>query len=151
MPTPASIAAPWPPATSRPLAGRRAPCLAGLIDGSPSIFEPGERIFDESDRADSLYEVMEGMVRTLRIGQGSRRMICEFIVPGELFGLESAATYSCSAEAVDQATMVRYERTRLESRALVDRAIATQLQSWFTLRGEQATARLLLLARASAD
>ena len=150
MPTLASNAVAWPPPTSGSLPGRRSPRLAGVIDGLPATFEPGQRIFDESDRADSLYEVMGGMVRTLRLGQGGRRMICEFIVPGELFGLESAATYRCSAEAVDQARMMRYERARLESRALVDRAVATQLQSWFTLRGEQATGRLLLRARASA-
>ncbi len=149
MPTPASIGVAWSPPTL-PVPDRRAPRLAGLVDGSPSTFDPGERVFEEADKADSLYEVMEGMVRTLRIGQGGRRMICEFIVAGELFGLESATTHGCSAEAVDRATMVRYERARLESRALVDRAVATQLQAWFTLRGEQATGRLLLLARASA-
>lgn len=127
-----------------------APSLAGLAEGPPSRFAPGERVFDEQDEADCLYEVVGGVVRTLHFGRNGGRTIYGFFVPGQIFGLESQSAHRCSAEAVGEAQVTRYRRARLENVALSDRAVATQLWAWLTWSGEQATARLVVMARGSA-
>jgi CRP-like cAMP-binding protein len=126
------------------------PRLAALVGGAPSWFGPGERVFDEGDRADWLYEVVGGTVRTLHFGHNGGRMIFGFFVPGDLFGLESKPAHRCSAEAVGEASVARYCRARLEGLALIDRSVALQLWSWLTVSAERASARLVVLARGTA-
>ncbi|HWD66913.1 MAG TPA: helix-turn-helix domain-containing protein [Caulobacteraceae bacterium] len=135
---------------AQPPRGNSAPRLAGLVDGTLSNLGPGERVFDEEDRADCLYEVVGGIVRTLHVGPGGGRTIYGFFISGEIFGLESRPAHRCSAEAVGEASVARYKRAHLEKLALVDRTVATQLWSWLTSSGEQASVRQALLARGNA-
>ena len=137
--------------TPRATNARLGPHLARLADKSLSTYGPGERVFAEEDRADCVYEVMGGVVRTLHFGRDGRRTVYGFFVPGEMFGFENRDVHRCSAEAVGDVIVARYERARLERGfALVDRAVATQLWEWLADSSEQATARIDLLARGNA-
>ncbi|HEY3889932.1 MAG TPA: helix-turn-helix domain-containing protein [Caulobacteraceae bacterium] len=149
MSMPASVA---PVSMERPGAerSRLAPHLATLADRSLSTFAPGEPVFAEEDRADCVYEVMGGVVRTLHFGRSGRRTVYGFFVPGEMFGFENRVVHRCSAEAVGAVIVARYERARLEREALADRTVATQLWEWLAGSSEQATARIDLLARGNA-
>jgi CRP-like cAMP-binding protein len=147
---PAASVLPFWREPERTPAARLAPRLAALADRTLSTFCPGERVYAEEDRADCVYEVMGGVVRTLHFGRDGRRTVYGFFVPGEIFGFENRAVRRCSAEAVSDVIVARYGRARLEGIALVDRAVATQLWSWLAGSSEQVTARIDLLARGNA-
>jgi CRP-like cAMP-binding protein len=67
-----------------------------------------------------------------------------------MFGFETRGVHRCSAEAVGDVIVARYERARLERVALVDRVVANQLWEWLAGGSEHATARIDLLARGNA-
>jgi CRP/FNR family nitrogen fixation transcriptional regulator len=137
-------------ATARPDGAPCSPSLPALL-GERLAFGPGDTVFAEQEPAGRLYAVIDGLVRTLRVDRGGRRIVYGFYAPGEVFGLESGPAHRCAAEAVGETQVARYERARLETRAMADRAMATRLWRWLTLSGEQANARLALLAHGSAE
>ena len=90
------------------------------------------------------------MVRTTTLTSDGRRVIRGFHVPGEIFGVESGRTRACSAEAVCDTYLVRFERARLETLADTDRAVGHELLSWVLLSGDRIAQRVSLLGRGSA-
>jgi len=128
---------------------RFAPHLGPFADRPLSTYGPGEPVYAEEDSADFFYEVMGGIVRTLHLGRDGRRTLYGFFVPGEVFGFEKRDVHRCSAEAVGDVIVARYERAYLERVALVDRTVA-QLWDWLAGSSEHATARIDLLARGNA-
>jgi CRP-like cAMP-binding protein len=117
------------------------PILADLIDGPPGTYSAGQTVFACGVKADSIYEVVSGVVRTVHLRANGRRIICGFFVPGEIFGLESGADHPASAEAVTEARVVRYQRARLEYMTVLDRRVASQLWIWLDFCGGQAGGR----------
>lgn len=80
------------------LVSRRSNRPAG--DGPVSVFTAGETIYDEGDRATSLYQIKFGCVRIYRILADGRRQICAFQYAGETFGFEPDGQHHFFAEAV---------------------------------------------------
>ncbi|MDB5482556.1 MAG: Crp/Fnr family transcriptional regulator [Caulobacteraceae bacterium] len=116
----------------------------------PAAFAGGDTIYAQEDAADFIYEVIEGMVRTARLGMDGRRIVHGFFVAGDIFGLEPNGAHSCSAETVCAARIASCERSQIERRAMADRAVATEFWSWLLKSAEQAGAHMCLLARATA-
>lgn len=84
-------------------------------------------IFGEGERANHIYQVLEGVVRTCRFTSDGRRQIEDFHLAGEYFGLETGAEHTCSAEAVGPATVQLLKRSTLDELATQDVAVARQL------------------------
>ena len=113
-------------------------------------YASGETIYAQGDRADRIYEVVAGMVRTVCTTRDGRRVVHDFFVPGDVFGLAGARTHASTAEAVVDSRLKHCERVSAERLALVDEAAATTLWSWLTRGIEHATARASLLAHSDA-
>src|SRR5215208_3265565 len=80
-------------------------CLAlsigsGAFPGRPTLetlflpqfaetFAPGRALFWDGDGAGHVFLVLEGCLRTYRIGQDGRRTILGFSYPGDLLGVSS--------------------------------------------------------------
>jgi CRP/FNR family nitrogen fixation transcriptional regulator len=66
----------------------------------PTTFAEGDTIYAQEDAADHIYELIEGVVRTARLGPDGRRIVHGFFVHGDIFGLEPNGSHVCSAETV---------------------------------------------------
>src|ERR1700761_9191186 len=80
---------------------RLAPMLARMAPVSPATaYAEGDTIYTQEGAAQFIYEVIEGMVRTARLGTDGRRIVHGFFVPGDIFGIEPNGVHACSAETV---------------------------------------------------
>jgi CRP-like cAMP-binding protein len=127
-----------------PMLARMAPVFP------PTAFAEGDTIYAQEDTAEYVYEVVQGVVRTARLGVDGRRIVHGFFVPGDIFGLEPNGSRACSAETVCPARIASCERCEIERRALADRAVATEFWSCLLKSAEQAGAHMSLLARSTA-
>jgi CRP-like cAMP-binding protein len=110
----------------------------------------GETIYAEGDAAERIYEVVGGLVRTVRTTRDGRRMVEAFFVPGDVFGLTGECAHASTAEAVVRSRVSHCERTSAQSSAFTDRDAAAALWSWMARNVERAAARGPLLARGDA-
>jgi CRP/FNR family nitrogen fixation transcriptional regulator len=82
--------------------------------GSIVNFARNETLFDEGEEMTAFYRVVSGVVRLCRLTEDGKRQIAGFRLPGDLIGMEWTDTYEMTAEAVRDAAVVRYARTRLD-------------------------------------
>jgi CRP/FNR family transcriptional regulator len=76
--------------------------------------DPRQMIFHEGDTADHVFNVTDGTVKLYKLLLDGRRQITGFLLPGDFLGLASRRTYSYSAEAIDEVSLCRFPRRRLE-------------------------------------
>ena len=112
--------------------------------------QPGETLFYEGDRSDSLYILTEGCVRLSKMLVDGRRQITGFLFPSDFLGLALRERYAYSAEAVESAALCRYPKNRLE--ALLDQFPAMERRLLAVASNELAAAQdqMLLLGRKTA-
>jgi CRP/FNR family transcriptional regulator, nitrogen fixation regulation protein len=72
-----------------------------------------QALFHEGDSARDLFKVVTGAVRSCRLLTDGRRQISAFAL-GDFIALELADTYGSTAEAVSDATVMRYSRHAVE-------------------------------------
>jgi CRP-like cAMP-binding protein len=90
-------------------------------------FARNAEIYGEGEQADYLYKVVKGTVRTYKVLNDGRRQIGAFYLPGDMFGLESGAEHSFSAEAITNATVLVIRRNAVTALAARDTSVARQL------------------------
>lgn len=112
--------------------------------------QPGETLFFEGDRSDSLYILTEGCVRLSKMLADGRRQITGFLFPSDFLGLALRERYAYSAEAVETVALCRYPKNRLE--ALLDQFPAMERRLLAVASNELAAAQdqMLLLGRKTA-
>jgi CRP/FNR family nitrogen fixation transcriptional regulator len=54
---------------------------------------------------------LEGVVRISRTLKNGHRQVLEFILPGELFGLENSGAYTATADAIDEVVVLRSSKS----------------------------------------
>ena len=119
--------------------------------GQPRILPKGEELFAEGDPADYFYKVVSGTIRTCKLLSDGRRQIDAFHLPGDIFGLEAGAEHRFTAEALGDATLVAFRRSRLAELTAADPTFANQvLASMMTCLG-RAQDHMLLLGRKTAQ
>ena len=121
--------------TPTPGVSRLAPSLILTLRGEETIYRQDQPV-------GFLYEVVIGLVRAVRLAADGRRVVQDFFVPGDVFGLEHGERHLCAAEAVGETRVARCERRALD-RALGEEAAARPLWSWMTLAAERAQAWLV--------
>jgi CRP/FNR family transcriptional regulator, nitrogen fixation regulation protein len=83
------------------------------VVGATKTYSRDEEIFAEGDRADYVFRVVSGVVRTTRALADGRRQIADFYLPGDVFGVEPAAEWSATAEAVGDVVLVVARRSSI--------------------------------------
>lgn len=121
------------------------------VMGATMNFARNSEVYGEGERADYLYKVLSGMIRTSKILADGRRQIGSFYMPGDLFGLEVGDEHTFSAEAVTTSKVVVIKRSALIARAARDPEIARQL--WAVTGSELARVqdRTLALVRSAQE
>jgi CRP/FNR family nitrogen fixation transcriptional regulator len=98
-----------------------APACAGPVERMESFgtlreYAADDTIYRQHETADHWYLIVNGAARKCTQISDGRRQIVDFLLPGDLFGFETAAIRKCSAECVaPDTTVVRYQRQRMES------------------------------------
>jgi CRP/FNR family transcriptional regulator len=75
---------------------------------------PGEVLFTEGDEANSVYEIVSGMLRLVKLLPDGRRQITGFLSAGHLLGLAPEGIHVYTAEAITDVTVCRYGRAAFE-------------------------------------
>jgi CRP/FNR family transcriptional regulator, nitrogen fixation regulation protein len=72
-----------------------------------------QEVFGEGEPADHVYKVVRGAVRGFRVLSDGRRQICDFYLPGDIFGIERGAEHRITAEALTDTILVVSRRSAL--------------------------------------
>jgi CRP-like cAMP-binding protein len=109
-----------------------------------------EVIVAQGDRATYCYLVMTGCVRTVKLMNDGRRQICEFLLPGDLFGWDALDEYDFTAEAVTPLSLRRYIHGDLYALADRDRTFACWLRGLMVEKVQAGREHTVLLGRQAA-
>jgi CRP/FNR family nitrogen fixation transcriptional regulator len=122
---------------------------AGLV-ATEFSYRKEEEIYGEDERAEYVYQIIRGAVRTYKLTSDGRRQIGAFHLPGDVFGLESGTNHRLAAEAIIDTTVRLVKRSSLEHAANDNVQVARKL--WGITAGElrHAENHMLLLGRKSA-
>ena len=103
--------------------------LIGPIEmmGAAMSFPRNSEIYGENEPSDYLYKVISGTVRTYKVLNDGRRQIGAFYLPGDIFGLESGAEHSFSAEAITAVKVLVIRRGAVTALAARDNSVAREL------------------------
>lgn len=126
--------------------------LRSEIGGRPAeSLCANEILFTEGDSADSLFEVVSGVLRTYRMLPDGRRAITGFLFAGELLGVPCRDGYVYTAEAVTDVKVRRLPRARLLQ--LIDESTSVRRDLLAVAYDEMCAAQdqMLLLARKTAE
>ncbi|MBN8874259.1 MAG: helix-turn-helix domain-containing protein [Rhodospirillales bacterium] len=136
-------ATPAGPATPEPL---------DLLEqfGATLRFGRDHEIHAEGDAAEFCYRVVSGCVRTVRLLEDGRRQVGEFLLAGEVFGLDELDTHSFAAETVTETVLRRYPRRMVEALAESRPALARRLRQLALEHLRVTQERTLLLGRKTA-
>jgi CRP/FNR family nitrogen fixation transcriptional regulator len=121
-----------------------------MLRGVRMHFDRNEEIFGEGEPADYVYRVISGAVRTMRFTADGRRQIFSFHVPGDIFGLETGAQHTLSAEAVAGSDIVMVRRSCLDKAAHEDVNAARALLALTADQLNSAREHALVLGRKGA-
>lgn len=113
-------------------------------------FRRGEKIYAEGDRADFVFNIISGVVRSNKVLPDTGKHIVGFLFPDDVVGLAEEGHYVNSAEAVTAVTAYRIPSTVLQTRLLRDPALEFQIicKLCHELREAQRHAFLLSTRRA---
>ncbi len=78
-------------------------------------FGRGTLMFREGDRAEAVYNISSGVVRTSRTSADGSRLVLAFLFPDDLFGLAGEGRYVNTAEAVTAVVAWRMPIAALEA------------------------------------
>jgi CRP/FNR family transcriptional regulator, anaerobic regulatory protein len=79
-------------------------------------FRRGERIYVEGDRANAVFNIITGVVKSIQTLPDGRQHIAGFLFADDLIGLAQNGLYVNSAEAVTAVTLYRIPTAALETR-----------------------------------
>lgn len=111
----------------------------------------GEVLIREGEAARNVYNITSGSVRVYKLLPDGRRQIIGFLFAGDFLGLSTAEAYVFSAEAIEPATVCRFNKA--EYRALIQErpALESVLLDRATHELEAAQNQMLLLGRKTAQ
>jgi CRP/FNR family nitrogen fixation transcriptional regulator len=122
---------------------------AGLL-ATEFSYRKDEEIYGEDEPAEYVYQVIRGAVRTYKLLSDGRRQIGTFLLPGDVFGLESGTSHRLAAEAIIDTTVRLVKRSSLEQAAGVDLRVARKLWTMTASDLRHAEDHMLLLGRKNA-
>jgi len=92
-------------------------------------FRKGERIYEEGDSANAVFNIIAGVVKSYQILPDKRQHIAVFLFADDLVGLAENGKYVNSAEAVTPVTMYRIPTAALEVRLRTNPSLDFQVIS----------------------
>lgn len=118
--------------------------------GVRMMFARGEDIYAQDEKADLLYRVISGAVRTTRILGDGRRQIGDFHFRDDMFGFECGETHRFAAEALSNCEILVFKRGSAVPGRTGDARVQAALWAATTQELERSREHLMLLGRHTA-
>jgi CRP/FNR family transcriptional regulator len=115
-------------------------------EGQRLRFATHTLIFLEGDRAQRVFQVLDGAVMLYKLLADGRRQVVELLGPGDMFGLAHHPVYDCSAESLVPCTIISCDRAAFERSPDLVRTLNQCLQAQIRALRDHA----MLLGRKSA-
>jgi CRP/FNR family nitrogen fixation transcriptional regulator len=109
------------------------------------VFAKRAHVFIQGEPADYFYKVISGVICTYRLLNSGRRLIDDFYVAGDIFGLETCDEHRLSAATMSEASMIAIERRRLEMLLASEAALSQEINSSLRRSLERAQDHAVLL------
>lgn len=140
------------PAAPRPVPADGLGGATGLVEalGTRSMVARGTSIFFDGDRTENYYRIASGAVELVKLLPDGRRQIADFPVVGDFFGFAAGNRHNTSAEALNDAIIVRYPRHMIDSLVRTQPGIAAWLVDRLSASLSAAQTQMLLLGRKTA-
>ena len=144
---------PWVPGTPR--SGARHQLLSEeersrlAVIASIVRFKKGEDIYDTGGRADAIFNIISGVVKSYSGNSGDR--IVAFLFPNDLFGLSEEGVYTNTARALTPVTAYRLPISALRSRLSRDALLEYHVICKLCEELRQAQRHAFLLGERRAD
>lgn len=131
---------------------RSADISLGHMDyaGALVAFEKGCDIIAQGDAADYCFEVVEGCARSVQRLEDGRRQVSDFLLPGDVFGLDAVGEHDFAGEAVTAVTIRRLRLATLDLLAEEDAAFGQRLRRHLARQSRAMRSRIVLLGRMTA-
>jgi CRP/FNR family transcriptional regulator len=113
-------------------------------------FHSGEAIFGEGDPAGHVFNVTSGIVKLYKLMSDGRRQITGFLGIGDFLGMAIGENYAYSAEALTDARLCRFPRSRLETLLIEFPQLQRRLFAMASTELRAAQDQMLLLGRKTA-
>ncbi|HEY9453663.1 MAG TPA: helix-turn-helix domain-containing protein [Bradyrhizobium sp.] len=113
-------------------------------------YRKDEEIYGEGEPTEYVYQVIRGAVRTYKLLNDGRRQIGAFLLPGDVFGLDSGPAHRLTAEAIVDTTVRLVKRHNLEAAAGTNVKVAHNLWTMTASELRHAEDHMLLLGRKTA-
>jgi CRP/FNR family transcriptional regulator, anaerobic regulatory protein len=114
-------------------------------------FRSGRTIFSESELADSVFGLSQGVVRLYKLLPDGRRQVLAFALPGDFLGMPLAARHNFSADAIGEVALCRFSRADLRKLVQSSPDIMRLMIEFATRELDMAQDQLLLLGNGSAE
>lgn len=118
--------------------------------GTMVAYERNQTIYFEGDEAEHCFRVRSGAVRLCKVTEDGRRQIAAFLTAGDLFGWVENGEYSFSAEAVTDAKVEKFQRSRIDRAMTEDRALGRRIMAMLSSQLACAHQHVVLLGRLTA-
>ena len=129
-----------------------APDALDLLEqfGSTVTVQRAHGIHAQGESAKYCWRILSGCVRTVKLMEDGRRQVGEFLLPGDVFGLDDLGTHDFAAEAVTDVQLRRYPRRMVEALADSHAGLARRLREMALTSLRFAHERIVLLGRKTA-
>ncbi|HEV7434528.1 MAG TPA: helix-turn-helix domain-containing protein [Pseudorhizobium sp.] len=102
-------------ATPAPVSSQQTDCLHTLFAKQPvEHLSAAQILFFQGDAAASIFEIVQGTLRIMRILPDGRRVITGFLHAGDILGISFKSHYIYSAEAINDVVVRRLSRKAFE-------------------------------------
>jgi CRP-like cAMP-binding protein len=124
----------------------------GILDavGSVMLLKRDATLFYEGDAADCYYKLVSGAARSCKLLPDGRRHITDFFLAGDFIGFHALDTHGCTAEAVTDAALVRYDRRVVDALVARSPRVGKSLLARVCAELSEARSRMLMLGRMNA-
>jgi len=109
-----------------------------------------EALFREGDAAQFCFKVVAGAVRSCRLLADGRRHVAEFFLRGDFIGLAAEPAYPFTAEAVTDATLLRFPHIAIEKMISLQPSLGKWQVELLCRNLSSAQQQMLLLGRKNA-
>lgn len=123
-----------------------------LMPANPIQHLPaGELLFSQGEKAETVFEVLSGMVRLYKLLPDGRRQVTGFLTAGQLLGLAPEGTCVFTADTITGVSLCRYKRDAFERMIDEVPGFARRLLAVTSHELHAAQDQMVLLGRKSAS
>lgn len=128
------------------------PSLASVFSDRPvERHAAGKTLFWEGDDASHVFELVEGVLRIVKIIGDGRRAITGFLYPGDLVGVSMRDAYLYSVEAVNAVAVRRFASASFQEAINLSAELRPQLFAKLCDEMAAAQDQMVLLSRKNAE